>query len=337
MPSIELTDRWFAGVVSLEEADGGVLPFRLRSADRDLLFPELAARAEMASGVRIELDTDATAVTLDLHWAFDANEGERHFVDVTSDGDVAASQEVQQGRQTIAFDDLPAGQKRLAIWLPQFGKTIVHGLAINDGATACPRDASRRKRWMTYGSSITHCRTAYGPARTWPATVARLQDVNLTSLGFGGQCHFDPLVGRTIRDLPADFISLKLGINTHGAPTFSQRSWAQAVIGLLLTIRDGHPETPLLIVSPIYSFDRETQAPPSGHTLADMRKVLADLVDRFRGRGDSRIHYLDGLQLLGADDAHLMPDGLHPNGEGYELMGRRFSQVAFGPGGPFAC
>ena len=32
--------------------------------------------------------------------------------------------------------------------------------------------------------------------------------------------------------------------------------------------------------------------------------------------------YRDGLMLFGEADEHLLPDLLHPNGEGYELMGQ---------------
>ena len=51
-------------------------------------------------------------------------------------------------------------------------------------------------RWITYGSSITHCRTAASPAATWPALVARARGLKLTALGFRGQAHADPMIAR---------------------------------------------------------------------------------------------------------------------------------------------
>jgi lysophospholipase L1-like esterase len=45
--------------------------------------------------------------------------------------------------------------------------------------------------------------------------------------------------------------------------------------------------------------------------------------------------YLDGLSLFGADDAHDLPDDLHPNPEGYIRMGERFAESAFGANGFF--
>ena len=58
---------------------------------------------------------------------------------------------------------------------------------------------------------------AASPATTWPATCARVADLNLTSFGFGGQCHMDQAMARVIRDMEADCISLKLGINVRRA------------------------------------------------------------------------------------------------------------------------
>ena len=68
--------------------------------------------------------------------------------------------------------------------------------------------------------------------------------MNLLSLGFGGQAVLDESLSRLIRDLPADAISLKLGINVHNHGCHGLRSFGQAVLGAILTIRDGHPTTP---------------------------------------------------------------------------------------------
>jgi lysophospholipase L1-like esterase len=67
-----------------------------------------------------------------------------------------------------------------------------------------------------------------------------------------------------------------------------------------------------------------------------MREQLAEIVEKLRARGDANLHYLHGHRMLGPDDAakYLMPDGVHPNGDGYALMGQRFAELTFGPTGP---
>lgn len=163
-----------------------------------------------------------------------------------------------------------------------------------------------------------------GPTRTWPAIVARRLGLDLTCLGFGGQCHLDPILARTIRDLPADVISLKLGINTHGG-SLSPRAFRPAVIGYVERIREKHPVTPLLLCSPIYSAPRES-ASVSGdeYTLEFMRKEIRETVEMYRRRGDSAIHYLDGLDLCGPELAGYLPDEVHPNGEAQPMLAENF-------------
>ena len=70
-----------------------------------------------------------------------------------------------------------------------------------------------RPRWLHHGSSISHGSIATHPTETWPVVAARLAGLDLVNLGLGGSALLDPFVARTIRDTPADLISLKLGIN----------------------------------------------------------------------------------------------------------------------------
>ena len=41
---------------------------------------------------------------------------------------------------------------------------------------------------------------------------------------------------------------------------------------------------------------------------------------------DTNIHYVDGLEIFGAESLHLLPDDLHPDAEGYQLMGGTFTR-----------
>ena len=62
----------------------------------------------------------------------------------------------------------------------------------------------------------------------------------------------EAIMGRVIRDAPADVISLKLGINLVNANSMTERTFGPAVHGLLDHVRDGHPSVPVLVVSPIF-------------------------------------------------------------------------------------
>ena len=324
----------FAGAVSFsQEADTGLRPWRLPVEDASL-FPSpddgLFGRAGCPSGVRLRFATDSPTVRIKLRPVHpeEVTDSDPFVVDLTSGGELIDSQRVVGGEYVADLGrGTPASVTEIGdgiyeVWLSPFFATVVEAIEIEDGARfGVPADD--RPRWVAYGSSITMCRQAHSPARTWPATAARALDLNLTSLGFGGQCHLDPMVGRVIRDLPADVITLKLGINVYGAASLNARSYPGAVIGLLATIRDRHPLTPIGVITSIASPPREQVANAVGCTLEEYRGMTRDAVARLQAAGDRHLHLFEGADLFADSDAHLLPDNLHPNGDGYELMGRR--------------
>jgi hypothetical protein len=160
-------------------------------------------------------------------------------------------------------------------------------------------------------------------------------------------------MARVIRDTPADVISMKVGINLVNHASMTERTFVPAVHGFIDTIREQHPTTPLLLVSPITCPMVETHAGPTVPgvdgfeviatdprarpvplTLVGIRTLLAAVVENRRKSGDDRLHCLDGSRLFGPADVALLYDGLHPNPAGYALLGSRFADVAFGVGGP---
>jgi lysophospholipase L1-like esterase len=97
---------------------------------------------------------------------------------------------------------------------------------------------------------------------------------------------------------------------------------------MISIIRETHAETPIAVVSPIYSPDREDAGDNGGLSLRRMRDVLEAVVAARIRAGDAAIRYLSGLELFGEADADDLPDNLHPNAAGYRRMGERFHRLA---------
>jgi hypothetical protein len=318
-----ITPDYIHGAVSLEPIDGGLKPWRLPYARLALYPPDvMIGLAEQTAGVRVRLQTDADGV--DLHVA---PLGGARLFDLVIDNALLQTGMLEAGQETVRFAGLPVGAKVVEIWLPQGAPVVVRGLETRDSALLAPAEDPRPK-WLTYGSSITHCHGAHSPARTWPATAARQMNVNLTCLGFSGNCHMEPMLARLIRDLPADLITLKMGINIQGGSTLSERTFKAAAIGFVQLIRERHATTPLGVISPIISPPREDTPNAVGLTLPRMREELADAVARLEEHGDNHLVYCDGLRVSGEALLPYLPDQLHPNGDGYELLGRNVAEVA---------
>ena len=305
------------GAVSLHKTEEWVMPWRTPHP-MHVLFPEpLLERSAMPAGVRISFRSNTTRISGNI-----VPQKESGMLDLCCDGEIVASLDLTQ-KDAFTFEGLSDKEKLIEVWLPQFGSFQLRNLEIDDGATLHPF-ADARPRWVTYGSSITQCRTAASPTQTWPAIVARQHGLNLTCLGYGGQCHLDAMVARMIRDLPADYISMCLGINIQGASSLGPRAFRPAIIGAVQIVREKHPDIPLVLMSPIYSPPREENPNAVGFHLKGMREEVQAAAEALQSYGDRHLHYVDGLRVFGTDYEHLLPDALHPDAEGYRVMGKNF-------------
>jgi hypothetical protein len=372
---LDLAVAGLTGHLDLDRTADGIVPRRLPGWTRpQLLDPALGLLVTMPAGVRLALETDTTEIELDVMLTVlqlgDADVVPATF-DAVVDGEVVDGQvstdgtrivvdmrtgaiDIQPGSPTtIRFEGLPTrAGSRVEIWLPHAAVVELRGVRVGDGATVA-KAPRRGRRWIHHGSSISHCMEADRPTGTWPAVAARLADVDLMNLAFAGQCMLDQHVARTIRDLPADAISLKVGINIVNGDTMRERTFVPALNGFLDTIRDGHPTTPIALVTPILC--PEAEAAPGPTVMGEDRKYhvvprppelatgalslerIRELIGVVAGRReDPNLHVLDGLELFGPGDVADLPDLLHPNAAGYRRMGERFHAMAFAPGAPLA-
>jgi hypothetical protein len=383
MVTTPITPELLRGALEYEQTGRGVMPHRLPALARaQCADPQLAMAESQPSGVRLAFRTEATDIELDVLPTRYRYAGvpprPAGIYDLLIDGKLARQSSASGGDTvtidmatgtaskqsgpvaTIRFTDLPGHDKKVEIWLPY--NEITELVALRTSAPIEPVADTDRKVWLHHGSSISHGSNGDSPTSIWPALAASLGGVELINLGFGGSALLDPFTARAMRDTSADLISLKIGINLVNTDLMRLRAFTPAVHGFIDTIRDGHPTTPLLVVSPIYcpihedtpgpgAFDlsalatgkvsfRATGDPAERKagklTLTVIRAELRRIVEQ-RAADDPHLHYLDGLALYGpADFADLpLPDQLHPDGAAHRRIGERFAKFAFGHDGLF--
>jgi hypothetical protein len=376
------------GALEVVTTEAGLLPRRLPLWTVAQSDASMERQATAGSGVRLAFRSAATAVELDVlttvpmmaedeprpddagvfaitydgHDADDGHDGES-FLGGTRRATVGNVLLMDQTMTqvgfvpgqpaTVRFEPLPAGAKEIEIWLPHWVKTEL--VALRADADVEPPTPTGRRVWLHHGSSISQCNEADSPLGVWPVIAARAAGVAPVNVGLAGNCYLDPFVARSIRDAEADVISLKLGINFTAKAGYVLRTLGPTVHGFLDTVREGHPDTPLLVVSPIACPELEARPGPTvwrddvlyatgdpdsvaggALTLQVVRRELRRIVTE-RAKQDPNIHYLDGLQLVGLDEAdEYLGEGLHPTPAGYRVMGERFARLVFGEGGVFA-
>jgi GDSL-like Lipase/Acylhydrolase family len=372
------------GALDVQQTAQGVLPHRLPAwARAQCADGQLAMAEAQPSGVRLAFRTRATAVELDALPTKQVYAGAPPrpdgLYDLLVDGRLTAQSSVTGGNTlsidlttgtakyqpgpagTVRFTGLPDRVKDVEIWLPHHETTEL--FALRTDAPIDPAPDRGRRVWLHHGSSISHGSNAASPTTTWPALAASIGGVELINLGMSGGALLDPFTARTMRDTPADLISIKIGINLVNTDLMRLRAFTPAVHGFLDTIREGHPTTPLLVVSSILCpIHEETPGPgaldvtalstgqvqfratgdpaerSSGKlTLVVIRDELARIVEQ-RAADDPNLHYLDGRELYGEADFAELPlsDQLHPDAATHHRIGERFARLAFAANGPFA-
>jgi hypothetical protein len=380
MITTPITADLLRGALDLERTERGLLPHRLpawaRAQNTD---GQLAMVESQPSGVRLAFRTGSTVIELDTlptkrvflgtpprpDGVYDlVVDGKPAGQSVVTGGNVLSidmatgSTELTEGPAgTVRFADLPAGDKDVEIWLPHNETTEL--VALRTDAPVEPAPATGRRVWLHHGSSISHGSDAASPTGTWPAVAAAEAGLDLINLGLGGSAMLDPFTARTLRDTPADLISVKIGINLVNGDVMRLRAFGPAVHGFLDLIRDGHPTTPLLVVSPILCPIHEDTPGPTAVDIAALSagrmrfqatgdpaeraagkltlQVIRDELVRIvaqRAAGDPHLHYLDGRELYGeADVAELpLPDQLHPDAATHRRIGERFAARIAGLG-----
>ena len=342
--------------------DGGVGISRLPlwTDAKHLSSPFMLDVTRTTSGVRFEFETDSSSMQLKLRCSqltFPGAPVRPVVVDLEMDGAVE-SIVVSPVEARSPFEVTPlhvdaaptlelslgaAGvPKQVRIWLPQNSHSEI--LAVStDGWLR--KLASKEPTWLHYGSSISQASEVNHPSAVWPVVAAKSLGLQLRSLGLGGNALLDPFIADVIVEAAPQVVSLKLGINTVNAASHNARNFPSSVSGLLDGIRAGLPTTPILLITPIFCPPHEEGVGPTVWDLATMkakaspkpeelfpmalnlRMIREQLraIFELRSATDPNLFLLEGTELFGAQDAHLLPDDLHPNHEGYQLMAGRFA------------
>jgi lysophospholipase L1-like esterase len=349
-----------------EDSDGWITPRRLPDWTINQFADGAIERfSKFPSGVRLRFTTSADRITLKVRVSRlvitgIAEQKRPAAFDLLINGLESQTQHAENGNtlrltatapsvftetlevgeiDNLEFSGLGNASKNIEIWLPT--SAIVEIAEVSASSEIAPSSADSRKRWLHYGSSISQCIEADRPMDAWALRAAQLLNLNITNFGLAGQCQLDGFVARSMAALPADVITLKLGINIVNADSMRERAFVPAVHNFLDILRESAPHTPIIIISAIWCpFHEEVPGPTmidgatlfgkerpaelaaGALTLQRTRELLEEVVAK---RSDENLHFMDGLTLFGADDEANLPDKLHPNSPGYRLMAERFA------------
>ncbi|MBO1330942.1 GDSL-type esterase/lipase family protein [Streptomyces sp. VRA16 Mangrove soil] len=289
-------------------------PLRADPADRGRLPGDTWERAGVPAGVRLEfVARGATAVELD-YTAYERSPADRLRPDppvfaLLSDGALVTEAPARPGARTVRLP-LPRPDGAYTVHLPEVLRPVLRDVR---GAGAGPpglAPAPPRPRWLVHGDSIVEGWSGTRPHRAWPAVAGRALGAEDVNLGYAGAARGELASAQQLAALDADLVTLAFGTNCWSRTPMSAPLLYETARAFLAVVRRGHPDVPLLVVSPVLRPDAESTPNALGATLAELRAAI----ERAALDAGGGVRLLRGGPLLGP--GHLV-DGVHPGDEGH--------------------
>ena len=222
------------------------------------------------------------------------------------------------GAGTVELDDdgeltWVEGEDRSIGYLPLTAGIRV--MSIEGGVEPAPL----QPRWLAYGDSITEGWITSTPAQAWPAVVGRTLALDAINMGYAGAARGEIVSAEHIAELEADVITVAHGTNCWSRTPHTAAQVAEGMRAFLDVVRQGHPETPIVVVSPIVRPDAEDTPNRLGATLVDLRAAIEDVAAE-----RNHVWLVPGLPLVPAEQ---LPDGIHPGDVGHAAMAEAIAPI----------
>jgi lysophospholipase L1-like esterase len=154
--------------------------------------------------------------------------------------------------------------------------------------------------------------------------AGRTHGFDVVNLGYAGAARGEIVSAQQIAALAADVISVSHGTNCWTRIPFSVEQFRATTDAFIAIVRAGHPDTPIVVTSPVVRPDAEDTPNALGATLADLRAAMEDVARARIAAGDGALVLVEGGGLL--EPGHL-PDGIHPGDEGHALLAAAFGDA----------
>jgi lysophospholipase L1-like esterase len=284
---------------------------------------DTVAAASLPVGVRLELVGDADAVELTYTTRTDTfgyrGPGAGAAFAVACDGVVTSEHPAVLGDGRVSVPLPPrARDTRVIVYLPEGMRPTVHMVRAVGGSV---EPAPAQPRWLAYGDSIVEGWVASGPVGAWPAVAGRVHALDVVNLGYAGAARGEIASAEQLAALGADVVSISHGTNCWTRVPFSRGVFREQTRAFLEIVRDGHPDTPIVVTSPVRRPDAEDRPNRLGATLVDLRCAMEEVVRERIDAGDEHVVLVEGGEVL-ADE--LLADGVHPGDEGHQVLASVF-------------
>ena len=191
---------------------------------------------------------------------------------------------------------------------------ILYDVCGLDGAVRPPYENEiNLKKWLAYGSSITHGYAAFDMANSYVQHAARLLNVDVLCKGMSGACLCEKEMANYIANLDWDFATLELGINMM---SFKTKDFKKRAVNLIETVHRENTDKKVFVISQYRSFRSDGSNKDYKDKYMDYVTTLEETVNNI---SSENVVYISGNDIL-TSPTYLSADFLHPSTFGHVRM-----------------
>jgi lysophospholipase L1-like esterase len=303
--------------------NGGEL-YRLPAKLKDTYRQPVWELAQSPSGGRIRFRSNTSILAIRLEYPQPPNMKNMHAfgqtgVDLYADGvyrtTAIADRDAAPGKTSefTYFKDQPPIDREITLYLPLYMPVKVLAIGLDGEARVQPaKPFAASGPVVFYGTSITQGGCASRPGMSYQAILGRMLNLDFVNLGFSGNGKGEPELARAVASINASCFVLDFAQNNP-----SVDSLAQVYAPFLETTRSAHPDTPVLVITPIYSAHESWSRDAR---LEGMRELIRQVAAKRIAAGDHHLEIVEGTDLLGPWQGDGLVDGTHPNDLGFQWM-----------------
>jgi len=219
----------------------------------------------------------------------------------------------RQFKDTIQYsfdlNALPEGNHEHQLLFPLYNSIENLEIGVDSGSSFEMLSARSEKPVVVYGTSIAQGACASRPGMSWTNILSRKLDYPIVNLAFSGNGRLEPEVIALINEIDASLFVLDCLPNLSPNEKRTKEEIQKRIRRSVSSLRDEHPETPILLVQHAGYSD--------GLVDADRRKVYETLnawtTESFKSlkkEGFEKLYMLTREQINLSNDAFV--DGTHP-------------------------
>jgi lysophospholipase L1-like esterase len=183
--------------------------------------------------------------------------------------------------------------------------------------------------YVAYGNSITHGQGQNTGDQSYPWVLAAKMGWELFNIAVGGSKTSVPMAEMLKNEVydTIDYMTILIGYNDAIGYAKDTSYYREKLISFIDTVRKGHPETTIFVLGQTFTIATENK---NGDPVNfdDWRKVQKYIVDSLTFAGDSRIHYLNGVEFTNYSSLNNPPkDRVHLSINGAYLFGNALADT----------